>query len=318
MPTTVTLTLAHSPDPDDVFMWWPITGKIDPRQKDEEGFGVVVEPPVLDTGRYAFRAMAEDIAVLNRRAIARGDLDITAVSMFTWAHVAGHYQLTACGSSMGEGYGPKVVAKRGGAAATARSIAVPGLKTTAYLLWRLWCESRGESVAELHTLEMSFDRILEAVASGTADRGLLIHQSQLTYAQLGLEQVVDLGQWWGEATGLPLPLGGNAVRRDLDARVGPGAIGEVVALLNASIRYSLDHREESIRYCMKFAPEINRQQAERYIDMYVSPLTVDMGQRGELALARLLTEGARLGLCPAVPSLEIARADGSAEGSRTV
>lgn len=317
MPLTArdTLTLAHSPDPDDVFMWWPITGKIDPVRKDEHGFGIVVEPPRLETGRFAFRALAEDIAVLNRRAMGGGDLDITALSMFTWAHVRDRYRLTACGSSMGEGYGPKVVCRRGQGAGAARIIAVPGVKTTAFLLWRLWEESRAaagsrgaEGDAEI--VELPFDQILAAVASGRADRGLLIHQSQLTYADVGLEQLVDLGQWWGERTGLPLPLGGNALRRDLEARFGPGTLAEVTGLLDRSIRYALDHRDESVRYCMRFAPEIDRSQAERYIDMYVSPLTVDMGARGEAALRRLLDEAARLGLAPAVGTIDIARAHG--------
>jgi len=317
-----TLTLAHSPDPDDVFMWWPITGKIDPVRKDEQGFGVVVESPRLETGRFAFRALAEDIAVLNRRAIASvgtsgvaggqaGELDITALSMFTWAHVRDRYQLTACGSSMGEGYGPKVVARRGEASRPARKIAVPGVKTTAFLLWKLWEESLDAAkfaVQEPEIIELPFDQILDAVASGTADRGLLIHQSQLTYADVGLEQLVDLGQWWGEQTGMPLPLGGNAIRRDVDDRFGAGSIPEITALLDCSIRFALDHRDESVRYCMQFATEINRDQAERYIDMYVSPLTIDMGERGELALRLLFREAHRLGLCPRVEVIDIARA----------
>lgn len=316
-----TLTLAHSPDPDDVFMWWPITGKIDPVTKDERGFGLVVEPPRLDTGRFAFRALAEDIAVLNRRAIASGgasgegggagDLDITALSMFTWAHVRDRYQLTACGSSMGEGYGPKVVCRRGEGQRVARSIAVPGVRTTAFLLWKLWEESLAggkSAIQEPQIIELPFDQILDAVATGTADRGLLIHQSQLTYAELGLEQLVDLGQWWGELTGMPLPLGGNAIRRDIDVRFGAGSIREITALLDRSIRFALDHRDESVRYCMQFATEINRDQAERYIDMYVSPLTIDMGDRGELALRRLFHEAHRVGLCPRVESIDIARA----------
>lgn len=306
-----TLTLAHSPDPDDVFMWWPITGKIDPVRKDELGFGVVVEPPRLETGRFAFRALAEDIAVLNRRALRAGDLDITALSMFTWAHVRDRYQLTACGSSMGEGYGPKVVCRRGEAARAATRIAVPGVKTTAFLLWRLWEETRagsGASGAEPVIVELPFDRIMDAVASGDADRGLLIHQSQLTYADLGLEQLADLGQWWGEQTGLPLPLGGNAVRRDIDHRFGEGSICEIASVLDRSIRCALEHREESVRYCMQFATEINRDQAERYIDMYVSPLTIDMGERGERALRRLFHEANRLALCPRVEAIDIARA----------
>jgi 1,4-dihydroxy-6-naphthoate synthase len=306
-----TLTLAHSPDPDDVFMWWPITGKIDPVRKNENGFGIVVEPPRLETGRFAFRALAEDIAVLNRRAMSSGDLDITALSMFTWAHVRDRYQLTACGSSMGEGYGPKVVARRGESSKLAQTIAVPGVKTTAFLLWRLWEESRvgsGASGAEPLIVELPFDQIMDAVASGDADRGLLIHQSQLTFADVGLEQLVDLGQWWGEQTGLPLPLGGNAVRRDIDRRFGEGSIREITAILDRSIRFALDHRDESVKYCMQFAAEINRDQAERYIDMYVSPLTIDMGERGERALRRLFHEAHRLALCPRVDAIDISRA----------
>ena len=187
------------------------------------------------------------------------------------------------------------------------------MKTTAFLLWRLWEEAREASPdhgaeGEPEIVELPFDQILAAVSSGRADRGLLIHQSQLTYSSLGLEQIIDLGQWWGERTGLPLPLGGNAVRRNLDARYGPGTIGEVVALLGRSIQFALEHRDESVRYCMQFAPEIDRAQAERYIDMYVSPLTVDMGPRGEAALRRLLDEAARLGLGPAVGTIDIARA----------
>jgi len=317
-----TLTLAHSPDPDDVFMWWPITGKIDPVRNDDRGYGIVVEPARLDTGRLAFRALAEDIAVLNRRAIAQGDLEITAMSMFTWTHCRERYQLTACGSSMGEGYGPKVVSRQGaakdGGGGGARTVAVPGVKTTAYLLWRMWeaantsPEARSPHPAgnaPVTVIELPFDQITSAVASGRADQGLLIHQSQLTYSDLGLEQLVDLGQWWGERTGLPLPLGGNAVRRDLDDRFGPGTTRAVVALLDRSIRFALKHREESVRYAMRFAPELTRGQAERYIEMYVSPQTVDIGERGVAAMRRLFDEGADLALCPRVPEIDVLRAE---------
>ena len=315
-----TLTLAHSPDPDDVFMWWPITGKIDPVRKDAGGYGIVVEPARLETGRFAFRALAEDIAVLNRRAIDAADFEITAMSMFTWAHCRDRYQLTACGSSMGDGYGPKVVSRQGEAkdGAPARTIAVPGVKTTAYLLWRMW-EAANASVETrtshsavsdpVRVIELPFDQIVSAVASGRADRGLLIHQSQLTYADRGLEQLVDLGQWWGGRTGRPLPLGGNALRRDLDARFGPGTTREVTALLDRSIRFALQNRDESIRYAMRFAPELSRDQTERYINMYVSPQTVDMGTRGVAAMRRLFDEGALLGLCPSVPEIDVLRAE---------
>lgn len=283
------LTLAHSPDPDDVFMWWPITGKIDPRDHDR-----VVEPPVLDTGRFAFKALPADIDVLNRRAIERGDLDITALSVFAWAKVADRYALTSCGGSFGEGYGPKVVT-RGDTDLRGKLIAVPGVRTTAYLLLTL-----ALGADAFRHVEMPFDRILDAVAGRQADAGLLIHQSQLTFADLGLRQVLDLGAWWLEHTGLPLPLGGNAIRRDLETLHGPGTLRELTGLLDRSIAHALAHRDESTRYAMAFAPEINWAQADRYIDMYVSGLTVDARPRGEQAIARVLAEAARTGMSPPV------------------
>jgi 1,4-dihydroxy-6-naphthoate synthase len=315
-PPSITLTLAHSPDPDDVFMWWPITGKIDPRDPDR-----VVEPPVLDTGRFRFRAIPADIDVLNRRAIEYGDLDITALSMFAWAQVHERYALTCCGSSMGEGYGPKVVVQND-EANWRRSgvIAVPGVRTTAFLLLSL---ALGRETFEY--VEMPFDRILEAVSSrkrvevgartgieldgGTrrVSAGLLIHQSQLTFGEMGLRQILDLGAWWLEHTGLPLPLGGNALRRDLESRFGPGTLREITALLDRSIRHALKNRDESTRYAMAFAPEISREQADRYVDMYVSPLTLDAGEVGQRAIQRLLDEAAKAGMAPAMGPVELIR-----------
>jgi 1,4-dihydroxy-6-naphthoate synthase len=290
------LTLAHSPDPDDVFMWWPITGKIDPRKH-----GRVVEPPVLDTGRFAFRALPADIDVLNRRAIDRGDLDITALSIFAWSKVADRYALTCCGSSFGEGYGPKLVARESSLPPNPL-IAIPGTRTTAFLLLTLALKS-----TPFRTLELPFDQILDAVTTKRADAGLLIHQSQLTYAGLGLIELLDLGAWWHGHTGLPLPLGGNALRRDLDQRFGPGTLGEITAILDRSIRHALLHRDESTRYAMLFAPEITRAQADRYIDMYVSPLTIDAGERGRGAIQRLLDEAAAAGLAPPGSRVEMIR-----------
>lgn len=302
---TITLTLAHSPDPDDVFMWWPITGKIDPGNPER-----VVEPPALDTGRFRFRAIPADIDVLNRRAIETGDLDITAISMFAWARVAHRYVLSRCGSSMGEGYGPKVVVREDEADWRRHGVvAVPGVRTTAFLLLTL-AFGRGS----FRHVELPFDRVLGAVASravvaegegGRVSAGLLIHQSQLTFADLGLRQVVDLGAWWHERHGLPLPLGGNAVRRDLDKRYGPGTLREVQALMERSVRFALERRDESTRYAMGFAPEVSRAQADRYIDMYVSPLTVDAGERGREAIRRLLAEGAGAGMCEDVGEVEM-------------
>ncbi len=294
------LTLAHSPDPDDVFMWWPITGKIDPGDPER-----IVEPPVLDTGRFTFRGLPADIDVLNRRAIERGDLDITALSIFAWATVSDRYALTCCGSSFGEGYGPKLVARGRTSLAdlAGASIAVPGVRTTAYLLLTL---ALGKGAFE--PVEMGFDKVLGAVASGHVDAGLLIHQSQLTFAEMGLCEVVDLGRWWGDRTGLPLPLGGNAINRTLEARYGEGTLGEITGILSRSIRHARSHVEQSTRYAMQFAPEISREQADRYIEMYVSDLTVDAGERGERAIRRMLSEAASFALCPEVPDVRLLRA----------
>ena len=324
------LLLAHSPDPDDVFMWWPITGMIDP-PRDAQAIepARVISKPVLDTGRFIFTPIAADIAALNRRAAVQGDLDITALSMFAWAHVREKYQLTCFGSSMGYGYGPKIVGRvaavskvaspvcyidepalrRTGLGALSEPdalIAVPGTKTTAFLLLSLML---GDSAAKVRHIEMPFDHILEAVASGErgVTHGLLIHQSQLTFADLGLEMLADVGAWWLEQTGLPLPLGGNAVRRDLDSRFGAGATREVVGLLDRSIRFAIAHREQSLQYCMRFAPELDRRQAERYIEMYVNDLTVDAGADGRMAIQMLLDRAAAASLCPSPGTVELLR-----------
>lgn len=328
----IELTLAHSPDPDDVFMWWPVTGMIDPRDPDR-----VVSPPEIDTGRFRFRAIPADIAVLNKRAAESGDLDITALSMFAWAHVRERYLLTSFGASMGYGYGPKVVgrapaasrlaspvcyADEPGAAATdglsallapGALVAVPGVRTTAFLLLSMML---GEHRSRLHYVEMPFDHILDAVAGGErgVTHGLLIHQSQLTFAEQGMTEVADTGEWWLRETGLPLPLGGNAVRSDLDARLGPGTTQEVVDLLDRSIRYGLDQRARSLRYAMQFAPEITLAQADRYIDMYVSDLTLDAGEAGAAAVQRLLDEAAKLGMCPPIGRVEMLRPGCRAQG----
>ncbi len=326
------LQLAHSPDPDDVFMWWPITGMIEPpRNHHSVEPARVVSPPEIDTGDIRFIPIAADISVLNRRAIQRGDLDVTAMSMNCYARVASNYRLTSFGSSMGYGYGPKVVARPGRPITVASStcyaaelpaadggvqalldpdalLAIPGRETTAFLVLSMML---GEAHVGLRTVEMPFDRILDAVAAGQGGvtHGLLIHQSQLTYAQMGVDLVADVGEWWLGRTGLPLPLGGNAIRRDIDQRLGTGTSRRALNLLHASIRHALTHRERSIEYCMRFAPEISRAQAEKYIEMYVSDLTIDAGENGRLAIQRLLDEGARLGLCPGAGRIDMASPD---------
>lgn len=298
----IELTLAHSPDPDDVFMWWPLTGMVDPREP-----SVVVAEPELETGRFSYRALPADIAVLNRRAIREGDLDITAMSMFTYAHVQERYVLTSCGASVGEDYGPKLVVRAGDEGVVrsgeAGLIVVPGVKTTAFACLCMWMGWSGEADWAGRVVEMPFDRILEVVAKGKDDDGravsggVLIHQSQLTYREMGLVEVVDFGRFWRERTGLPLPLGGNALRRDLNDRFGAGTTQEITDLLHASILHALKHRDRSTEYAMRFAPEISRAQADRYIDMYVSQATVSLGEVGKRAVERLIGEAAERGLC---------------------
>jgi 1,4-dihydroxy-6-naphthoate synthase len=320
----IEITIAHSPDPDDVFMWWPLTGMVEPGDCSR-----IVSPPELDCGPFRFRSLAADIAVLNRRAIEVGDLDVTAISIFTYASVADRYVLTACGSSMGEGYGPKLVLNRplfgadvdrlapgdAGAALTLLAskpevrIAVPGVQTTAFACL---CMLMGWSAPEDwagRVVERPFDAILPAVAraepaesGGPIGAGVLIHQSQLTYGDHGVAEAIDFGQWWRARTGLPLPLGGNAVRRDLDRRYGAGTLGSLVELLDRSVRYSLRHRERSLAYALGWAPELSIGQIERYIEMYVSELTVDLGAEGERAIVRLLEEASNRGLCCRPPS----------------
>lgn len=287
---TPTLTLAHSPDPDDVFMWWPL--------------GSREEAPAFDTGAFRFEPIAEDIQVLNRRAIERGDLDITAISMHAYPHVRGRYRLTDCAGSFGEGYGPKVVARVDSAAPTqndaaiswladpARVIAVPGVHTTAFLILQLMLGRK------ITPLEAPFHEIGHVVASRRADAGLLIHDAQLTYGELGLREIGDLGAWWHRETALPLALGGNVIRRDLDERFGAGSLRRVGELLRRSIVWSLAHREEGIARIQGRYPNLDLPTLDRYLSMYVSPLTVCCGEAGRSSVEHLFRKGHAAGLCP--------------------
>lgn len=274
------LTLAHSPDPDDAFMWWPLTGAI-------------------DTGRFRFELVPQDIQSLNERAIATGDLDITAISIHTYPHVKDRYALTSCGSSMGDGYGPRVVAREprpDGAQWLAdpnTRVATPGFQTTAHLVYRMML--RG---AEPNAIALPFDRILDAVVNGDVDAGIVIHEGQLTYADAGLSLIVDLGAWWRGETGLPLPLGGNAIRRDLDKRFGAGTMEDVTAILARSLEHALAEREESVAFAMQHARGLDSATADEFISMYVNRLTIDAGERGVDAIQALLSQAQEMGLCP--------------------
>jgi 1,4-dihydroxy-6-naphthoate synthase len=271
------IRVGHSPDPDDAFMFHALAnGKI-------------------DTGDFEFRHELVDIETLNRRAFA-GELELTAVSVHAYAHLTDKYLLCPCGASMGDRYGPMVVTRgelpsldslRG------LTIAVPGTLTTAYLALRL-CLGQ-----EFKHIVVPFDQILDAVSAGSwqgkpIEAGLIIHEGQLTYASGGLKLAVDLGAWWFDETGLPLPLGANAIRKDL----GPRTIHEVNRLLKESILYGLDHRQEALAYALRFGRDLDRSQADRFVGMYVNDWTLDFGPRGREAVRRLLADGFEAGVIP--------------------
>jgi 1,4-dihydroxy-6-naphthoate synthase len=283
---TSTLRIGHSPDPDDAFMWYPLLNG-DPTGKTYR--------PRIDTGPYEFVHVLEDIQSLNRRA-ERGELEVTALSIHQYPFVAGRYALTSCGCSMGDRYGPMVVARRGSAGGLMERlrdrrvrIAVPGERTTAFLALSLLL---GQGAFEYEVVP--FDRIIPTVSSGHYEAGLIIHEGQLTYREVGLECVVDLGRWWTESRGLPLPLGGNAIRRDLGAEMGP-----ICSILVDSIGYALGHREEALRHATRYAREMGVELADRFVGMYVNQWTLDYGQVGRDAVRRLLQEAADAGLAPA-------------------
>lgn len=275
MPSTL-LRLGHSPDPDDAFMF----------------YALAQDPPLIETRGYRFEHVLQDIQTLNQRAM-RGELEITAISIHAYPYVADKYALTSCGSSMGDKYGPMVVAPRPMSIEQLRRrrIAIPGKLTTAFLTLQLCLGKAGEAF-DYEVVE--FDQIPAYVKAGKADAGLIIHEGQLTYGQLGLHLVVDLGAWWHERTALPLPLGGNCIRKDL----GREAMQDVTDVLKASIRYSLDHRAQAVEYALQFGRDLNRELADRFVGMYVNDWTLDYGPRGREAISRLLTEGAKAGLVP--------------------
>jgi 1,4-dihydroxy-6-naphthoate synthase len=272
------IRLAHSPDPDDAFMFYGLSsGAVDP-------------------GPYRFEHILEDIQSLNERA-RRGEYEMTAISIHAYPYVADKYQLTACGSSMGDNYGPMVVTRAPTTVAqlAGKTIAVPGLMTTAYLTLQLLLGKQGFTPRVV-----MFDEIPDQVARGSVDAGLLIHEGQLTYAASGLHLVIDLGQWWLQRTGLPLPLGGNVVRRDLGTQV----CRDLTRIMKASIRYSLDNRAQAVKYALKFGRGLNEDLADRFVGMYVNEWTLDYGPRGREAVRRLLSEGAAADLVPAVGEID--------------
>jgi 1,4-dihydroxy-6-naphthoate synthase len=272
------LTLGHSPDPDDAFMFYALArGKI-------------------DTKGWTFEHVLQDIQTLNERA-RLGELDITAISIHAYPYVADKYALTACGSSMGDGYGPMVVTREPMAVETLKGlkVAVPGEMTTAFLALSLLL---GKGAFE-HVV-VPFDQILTYVVNGKADAGLIIHEGQLTYQRHDLHKVVDLGEWWLGDTGLPLPLGGNCIRRAL----GRETMEEVTGILKASIQYSLDHREAAVQHALQYARDMGTDLADKFVGMYVNQWTLDYGEKGRKAVRLLLTRGHEAALVPKVGDID--------------
>ncbi|MFM9958628.1 MAG: menaquinone biosynthesis family protein [Phycisphaerales bacterium] len=295
----IPITLAHSPDPDDAFMWWPL------------GVPALNMPPAIDTRGFDFTPIAADIHDLNTRAIERADIDVTAISMFAYAHAAANYVLTSCGSSMGDGYGPKVLATAPRSLEWLRSpdriVAIPGERTSAYLVMRLMLG------ADVRVRAMHFREIIPSLLRGEVDAGLVIHEAQVTYQSAGLHLVADLGKWWTESTGTPIPLGANAIRRDLDDRHGPGTMTRLTAVLKRSIEHALSNREQGLDYAMRYAGDTPRPLADRFIGLYVNDLTLDLGppgDRGERAIALLLRRAAEAGMAPALGELSLVRPAG--------
>jgi 1,4-dihydroxy-6-naphthoate synthase len=266
-----TITLAHSPDSDDAFMF----------------YGLATHK--LETGDLEFQHTLQDIQTLNEEA-RKGTYDVTAISFHAYAYVADKYALLPHGASIGDNYGPILVANEelDPADLSTVTIAVPGTLTSAFLALSIHTPNFKYEV-------VPFDQIIEAVTERRCDAGLLIHEGQLFYQDLGLRKVLDLGEWWHEHTdGLPLPMGGNAIRRDL----GEETIREVSKLLKESIRYSLDNREDALAYAMQFARDMDAALADQFVGMWVNELTLDYGERGREAVRRLLSEGYERGIIP--------------------
>ncbi len=265
-----TITVAHSPDSDDAFMFYGLaTNK-------------------LDTGKLKFEHTLKDIQSLNEDA-KNGVYDVTAISFHAYAYVNDKYALLPHGASIGDKYGPIVVSREPRSAQDigTMKIAIPGEMTSAFLALRLYNPDFDFEV-------LPFDDIIEAVQKGRVDAGLLIHEGQLFYKQIGLDKVLDLGEWWFEKTGLPLPMGGNVIRRDL----GEPLMKEVSKYLKKSIEFSLDNREDALAYAMQFARDMSPELADRFVAMWVNNLTLDYGERGREGVRRLLQEGYEKGIIP--------------------
>ena len=273
----VLIQVGHSPDPDDAFMFHALAND------------------KIETGKYRFTHELQDIETLNQRAF-NAELELTAVSLHGYAYLTDTYAICSCGASIGDQYGPMVVAREDWKIDDLRgkTIAIPGKLTTAFLSLKLLLGD--DFKYEIHP----FDEILNLVEQGKVDAGLIIHEGQLTYANQGLKLVVDMGVWWYEETGLPLPLGANAIRKDM----GQEMMEEVTAILKKSIQYGLDHREEALKHALKYGRDLNMDSADKFVGMYVNDWTLDFGERGREAVATLLNRGYEAGIIPNPVKLE--------------
>ena len=280
-------TLGHSPDPDDAFMFYAIAkNKIDVRG-------------------YRFEHRLEDIQTLNERAL-RGELHISAISIHAYAYVAEKYALLPCGASMGDGYGPVLVRKTPNTKAQIptedvdlqkwlrdRVIAVPGRMTSAFLALQLY-------LGDFKHVIVPFDQIFDAVKRGDADAGLIIHEGQLTYEKAGFEKIVDLGEWWKKETGLPLPLGGNVIRKDIPSEVRH----DLCEIMRESINFGLAHRDEAVQHALPYARDMNQKLADKFIGMYVNDFTRDYGESGRAAIRRFLGDAQHAGYIDNLAEIE--------------
>jgi 1,4-dihydroxy-6-naphthoate synthase len=268
--------VAHSPDSDDAFMFYALATR------------------KIDTGDLNYIHKLGDIETLNRQAM-KGEYEVSAVSFHAYAYMADKYALLSCGASMGKNYGPIVVSGKPMRAKTLvnKTVAIPGTLTTAFLALRLF-------EPDIQYKVVPFDMILDEVQKGKYDAGLLIHEGQLTYREMGFHKVIDLGEWWQKETGLPLPLGGNVIKRDLGKRT----MERVASDIRKSIQYGLDHREEAIDYAIQFSRGLDTQRVDRFIGMYVNDLTLDYGTEGKQAVRKLLSEAYKKKIIPERVSLE--------------
>jgi 1,4-dihydroxy-6-naphthoate synthase len=305
----IELNLAHSPDSDDLVMWWPLVGV---RHPDGTPIDGDLGQPQVDTGPFRFNLVARDVEELNKIVVGRDDAnayDITAISCAAYPKIADRYAITKAGGSFGENYGPRLVARSDSPLSTIEDlraqggvVAIPGVNTSAYMTLRM-------AVGEVETREMLFSDIPGAVARGEADAGLLIHEAQLTFGEMQLREIGDMGQWWNAETGKPLPLGLNVIRSDLDSRYGDGTCEQLASVLNASVHCCVEMGEASRMYLQLNKgdrtewddPEL----VDRYLSMYVSGLTLDMGERGRDAIESFLGRATEAGLCPRVEKLTV-------------